>query len=69
MRIARFALALAYVLPQTSWAQCVMCNRTAAAQNLARAAVLNNGILILFVPPCIILGGFTWFALRRARRQ
>jgi hypothetical protein len=50
-------------------AQCVMCNRTAAAQNLARAAVLNNGIVVLLIPPVIILGGLAWFALVRRKAE
>jgi hypothetical protein len=48
-------------------AQCVMCNRTAAAQNLERARVLNLGILVLLIPPFIILTGLVWFAYRRSR--
>jgi hypothetical protein len=44
--------------------QCVMCNRTAAAQNLARAAVLNKGIVVLLIPPILILAGLTWYALK-----
>jgi hypothetical protein len=47
--------------------QCVMCNRTAAAQSLARAAVFNNGIVVLLIPPILILAGLTWYALRRKR--
>jgi hypothetical protein len=49
--------------------QCVMCNRTAAAQNLARAAVLNTGIVVLLIPPFLILGGLTWFALRKSKES
>ncbi len=37
--------------------QCVMCNRTAAAQQWARAQVLNGGIVVLLIPPVVILGG------------
>lgn len=47
--------------------QCVMCNRTAAAQNLERARVLNLGIAILLVPPFVILTGLVWFAYRRTK--
>jgi hypothetical protein len=50
-------------------AQCVMCNRTAAAQNLARARVLNSGIIILLIPPLLILGGLSWFALRKSKQS
>ena len=38
-------------------AQCVMCYRTAAAQQGARSQVLNKGIAILLIPPVVILGG------------
>ncbi|MBI3470481.1 MAG: hypothetical protein HY013_03895 [Candidatus Solibacter usitatus] len=37
-------------------AQCVMCQRTAAAQNAERAKVLNHGIIVLLIPPLAILG-------------
>jgi hypothetical protein len=46
-------------------AQCVMCFRTAAAQNSARAHLLNVGIVLLGLPPFCILGGFLWLAWRR----
>ena len=36
-------------------AQCVMCYRTAAAQQLERSRVFNSGILILLVPPVLVL--------------
>jgi len=36
-------------------AQCVMCFRTAAAQQVERSRVLNSGILILLVPPIAVL--------------
>jgi hypothetical protein len=48
-------------------AQCVMCNRTAAAQNLERARVLNLGIVVLLIPPFVILSGLVWFAYRRSK--
>ncbi len=44
------------------FAQCVMCFRTAAAQQQERAHVLNAGILVLGVPPVLILGGFLLLA-------
>ena len=37
-------------------AQCVMCYRTAAAQQLERSRVLNSGIVILLIPPIVVLG-------------
>jgi hypothetical protein len=46
-------------------AQCVMCFRTAAAQNMERARVMNTGIFIMMVPPFVILGGFLLLAWRR----
>jgi hypothetical protein len=47
------------------WCQCVMCFRTAAAQNAARAHLLNIGIVLLGLPPFCILGGFLYLAWRR----
>jgi len=46
-------------------AQCVMCFRTAAAQNMERARVINIGIGIMLVPPVLILAGFLYLAYRR----
>jgi hypothetical protein len=45
--------------------QCVMCFRTAAAQQLERARILNEGIFLLGIPPLCILAGFAWLAYRR----
>ena len=50
--------ALAPLAATSAFAQCVMCFRTAAAQQAERAHVLNFGILIMMVPPILILGGF-----------
>jgi hypothetical protein len=49
-------------------AQCVMCYRTAHAQQDARARVLNSGILILGAPPFLILAGFIAFVFHRSER-
>jgi hypothetical protein len=46
-------------------AQCVMCFRTAAAQQLARSAVLNRGILILLIPPFGVMALILTIAFRR----
>jgi hypothetical protein len=46
-------------------AQCVMCYRSAHAQQEARARVLNAGILILGAPPFLILAGFVAFVFKR----
>jgi hypothetical protein len=61
------ALFLAAMAPSGSslWAQCVMCYRTAAAQNSARAHLLNVGIVLLGLPPFCILAGFLVLAWRR----
>lgn len=59
-------LAVSFLLLSTgSWAQCVMCFRTAAAQNTARAHLLNAGIVLLGFPPFCILAGFLYLAWRR----
>ena len=49
----------------TLLAQCVMCGRTAAAQQSARAHVLNHGILILLLPPFLIIAALLWLARRK----
>jgi hypothetical protein len=50
-------------------AQCVMCGRTAAAQQQERARVLNRGILVLGIPPMAILTGIVVLAWRRGRTE
>ena len=45
--------------------QCVMCYRTAHAQQGARSRVLNAGIFILGAPPFLILAGFVAFVFRK----
>ena len=49
-------------------AQCVMCYRTAQAQNHARARVLDMGILILGAPPFLILAGFVAFVFSKDKQ-
>lgn len=44
--------------------QCVMCFRTAEAQQVERARVLNEGILLLGIPPLCILAIFVYLAYR-----
>ena len=61
--LAVAALSSALALP--SAAQCVMCYRTAHAQNAARSRVLDWGILILGAPPTLILGGFIAFVFSK----
>ena len=57
--------ALAGALSLPAAAQCVMCYRTAHAQQEARSRVLNAGILLLGAPPFLILAGFVAFVFRR----
>lgn len=58
-------LALLGLLPDAARAQCVMCKRTAEAQNAERASVLNRGIVVLMLPPLAIAVGL----MARARRN
>ena len=46
-------------------AQCVMCFRTAAAQQAERSRVLNAGIVILLIPPILVLAGILLLAFRK----
>lgn len=46
-------------------ALCVMCYRTAAGQQAARAEVLNSGIIVLLIPPVLVMGLILWMAFRR----
>ena len=48
-----------------AWAQCVMCFRTAAAQQGARAHVLDVGIVLLGAPPFLILAGYCFLFYRK----
>ena len=48
------------------FAQCVMCFRNAAAQQAERSRVLNQGIVVLLIPPLLILFGLLWMARRRS---
>ena len=53
-------------------AQCVMCYRTAAAQQAARSEVLNTGILILLIPPLLVIAGIlglAWWKNRAATER
>jgi hypothetical protein len=48
-------------------AQCVMCYRTAAAQQAERSRVLNSGIVILLIPPILVLALILLLAFRKNR--
>jgi hypothetical protein len=50
-------------------AQCVMCYRTAAAQQIERSRVLNSGILILLIPPILVLAGILLLAFRKSASE
>jgi hypothetical protein len=64
--LATAALFTALSVPAN--AQCVMCYRTAQAQNRARAQVLDLGILILGAPPFLILAGFVAFVFSKDKQ-
>jgi hypothetical protein len=58
-------LALLPVAASSAFAQCVMCFRTAAAQQAERARVMNLGIIIMLIPPVLILAGFMVLCYKR----
>jgi hypothetical protein len=64
--LATAALFTALSVPAS--AQCVMCYRTAHAQNQERSRVLNLGILILGAPPFLILAGFVAFVFSKDKQ-
>lgn len=43
-------------------AQCVMCFRTAAAQQGERSRIMNSGIVVLLIPPLVVLAGILLLA-------
>ena len=57
--------ALVPIVASSAFAQCVMCFRTAAAQNAERARVMNLGIIIMLIPPVLILAGFMLLCYKR----
>jgi len=59
---------LAAALSVPAFSQCVMCYRTAKAQNNARAHVLDMGIVVLGAPPFLILAGFVAYVMSRNDR-
>jgi hypothetical protein len=59
--------ALLPFLASSAFAQCVMCFRTAAAQNSERARVMDIGIIILVIPPVAILSGFLVLCYKRRK--
>jgi len=67
MRKLLLASVLWSALSLTAPAQCVMCFRTAKAQNQERSRVMNLGIFVLGAPPFLILAGFIGYVFRRDR--
>ena len=65
MRRALAIAAMAAGLSVAAQAQCVMCYRTAEAQNRARSRVMNMGIVLLGAPPFLILAGFIAFVFSK----
>ena len=61
---ARIFVGLGVTMP-ILLAQCVMCFRNAAAQQLERARVLNEAIFVLGLPPLFLLAAFAWIVYRR----
>jgi len=59
------ALAIALLAASRAFPQCVMCFRTAAAQQAERARVMNLGIIIMLIPPVAILAGFMVLCYKR----
>lgn len=59
-------LVLLGLLPDAAHGQCIMCQRTAAAQNEARTRTLNLGILVMGVPAVAMMSAIF---LRAARRR
>ena len=68
MKRALPVIAMAAALSLPASAQCVMCYRTAHAQNNARARVLDMGILLLGAPPFLILAGFIAFVFSKDKQ-
>ena len=48
----------------SAWAQCQMCKKRAAYQQSSAIEALNQGIILLAIPPIAIVGGIAWLAYR-----
>ncbi len=46
------------------WAQCQMCKKTASYQKESAIEALNQGIILLAIPPAAIIGGLVWLTYR-----
>jgi hypothetical protein len=63
--LSRHSLLFCEVTMYFVLAQCVMCLRTAAAQQVERARVLNEGIIVLAAPSLFILATFVYLIYSR----
>ena len=46
------------------WGQCQMCKKTASYQKASAIEALNQGIILLAIPPVAIIGGIAWLTYR-----
>jgi hypothetical protein len=61
--------AVALIVPRVTSAQgCAMCYTSAAAAKQAGIQALQNGIVILLVPPLVMFAGIIWLAYRSSTR-
>jgi hypothetical protein len=63
VRTVAFSAASA-LMTGSAWAQCQMCKKTAAYQQSSAIEALNQGIILLAIPPIAIIGGIAWLAYR-----
>jgi hypothetical protein len=66
--ISIFALAIFFLLPEISLAQCAMCKAVAESSSGNTAAKgLNNGILFLMFIPYLMMGvvAISWYFYKR----
>jgi hypothetical protein len=70
-KFAVLAAVVAVLLsPSTAAAQgCAMCYTTASSAKQAALEALQNGILILLVPPLLMFVGILWLAFRRRNAE
>ena len=63
---ARSLLLAAALMPAAGplWSQCSMCKQTASYQKESAIEALNQGIILLAIPPAVILGGLVWLTYR-----
>lgn len=62
-RAAVVAVVLAFAAGPV-WGQCQMCKKTASYQKASAIAALNQGIILLAIPPAAIIGGIVWLTYR-----